>query len=246
MAQNTSSTPLYGIILGSLSVLLLIQRGCASYTFKVGGAGDWAVPSDPNTNTYNQWAEKTRFQIGDTLMFMYPADKDSVLLVTKDDFTNCNTQAPLEKYSDGHTVFSFNHSGAFYFISGVQDNCKKNQKVVVVVMADRSGRSSAPSPSPSEQQVLPPSPPPAGEEAAPSPAEASPPAPTTSSEVPFPSPSSAPAGEEAPPPPDNSTPAPSQESNPPKKGNGNAASSTFTATVSSIGALIGSSIILAF
>lgn len=175
-------------------------------------------------------------------MFMYQADKDSVLLVTKDDYTNCNTQAPLEKYSDGHTTFSFNHSGAFYFISGVQDNCKKNEKVAVVVMADRSGRSSAPSPSPSEEGVLPPSPPPAGvEAAAPSPAEAPPPAPITSSEVP----SSAPAGEEAPPPPDNSTPAPSQESNPPKKGNA-AAPSTFTGIVSSIGALIGSSIILAF
>ncbi|CAN4102753.1 unnamed protein product [Withania somnifera] len=170
--------------------MLLQNVNC--YEFKVGGSGDWSVPLDPNANNYNQWAERSRFQIGDTLSFSYSADKDSVLLVNKADFDNCNTASPIEKYSDGHSVIKFNHSGPYYFISGVHDNCVKNQKLHVVVMADRSNNKTgaAPPPSPSADEV-PPAPAPSGEEA-PSP-------PTGSVEI-------------------NPTPAPSQESSPPKNG----------------------------
>ncbi|KAL0320772.1 UNVERIFIED_CONTAM: Early nodulin-like protein 1 [Sesamum radiatum] len=133
MAQTVQEA--FGL-LGLLSVFLLIQR-CHGFQFKVGGSGTWTVPAD-NAVSYNQWAEKNRFQIGDTLLFVYAGDKDCVLHVTKDDFTNCNTAAPLEKFTDGHTVFKFNQSGPHYFISGVTDNCHKNEKLVVVVMADRS------------------------------------------------------------------------------------------------------------
>ncbi|KAI3456970.1 hypothetical protein Pfo_013633 [Paulownia fortunei] len=142
-----------------LSVLLLIQKGNA-FQFKVGGStSSWTVPDDPNAAVYNQWAEKNRFQTGDSLLFVYDADHDSVLHVIKDDYTNCNTEAPLEKFSDGHTVFKFNQSGPYYFISGVADNCHKNEKLTVVVMADRSRHNSVSSPPPS-----PPSPAPAVEE----------------------------------------------------------------------------------
>ncbi|XP_019196578.1 PREDICTED: early nodulin-like protein 1 [Ipomoea nil] len=211
MAQNSSRKALH--ILAPFCLLLLIHNA-TGYEFKVGGPGNWSVPSDPSTGTYSQWAERSRFQIGDTIVFNYPADKDSVLLVNKDDFTNCNTAAPLEKYSDGHTIFKFNHSGPFYFISGVQDNCKNNEKVAIIVLADRSNHSSA---------------------------SASPPSPSTSETN---SPSPAPSGEEAPSPPTgsveiNPTPAPSQES-PPKSDGALFVTGLFT----SIGALVGSSALL--
>lgn len=124
-------------------------------------------------------------------MFVYDVNEDSVLHVSKDDYDNCNTESPIDKFTDGHTVFKFNQSGPHYFISGVADHCRKNQKLLVVVMADRTTKkhdSSASPPSPSSEDVLPPSPAPSGEE----------------------SPS--------PPPEENSTPAPSEESSPPKNG----------------------------
>jgi hypothetical protein len=34
--------------------------------FKVGGSNGWTVPA-PNTDSYNQWAARNRFQIGDSL-----------------------------------------------------------------------------------------------------------------------------------------------------------------------------------
>ncbi|MCE3050920.1 hypothetical protein HAX54_048517 [Datura stramonium] len=126
-------------------------------------------------------------------VFIYPADKDSVLLVIKEDYANCSITTPIEKYNDGHSVFKFNHSGPFYFISGVHENCVKNEKILVVVMADRSNNTqtlTTPSPSPSIVEV-PPTPTPSSEEA--------PPPPTGSIEI-------------------NPASTPSQESSPPKNG----------------------------
>ncbi|KAL8172416.1 hypothetical protein V2J09_024220 [Rumex salicifolius] len=142
--------------LGIVCVLLLVQNVTATQ-FIVGGSTGWSLPSDNNA-VYNQWAEKMRFQN----VFVYHGD--SVLRVTKDDYTNCNTASPLEKHTDGHTVFTFSKSGPYYFISGNQDNCKKNEKLAVVVLADRTKK--APSPSPSSS---PPAPPTDGNPASPTP-----------------------------------------------------------------------------
>lgn len=219
MAHTTSSRSNRKVFntLGLINIMMLLQNANC-YEFKVGGSGDWSVPLDPNANNYNQWAERSRFQIGDTLSFNYSADKDSVLIVNKADFDNCNTASPIEKYSDGHSVVKLSRSGPYYFISGVHDNCVKNQKLHVVVMAERRNNNktgASPPPSPSADDV-PPSPAPSSEEAP------SPP-PTSSVEL-------------------NPTPAPSQESSPPKNG----ASSIVMSFVGSTAAFIGSSILLGF
>ncbi|XAR67475.1 hypothetical protein NMG60_11002248 [Bertholletia excelsa] len=124
-----------------LLMMMLVQKGCA-FQFKVGGSGSWGVPSSSRIS-YNHWAEKNRFSVGDTILFEYTANQDSVLLVSKENYENCNTSAPEAEYHDGRTVFQFNRSGPFYFISGVKDNCVKGEKLVVVVLADRSGASTS-------------------------------------------------------------------------------------------------------
>lgn len=52
--------------LGLFCLFLFMYKGDA-YQFVVGGQKGWSAPSDPNSNTYNQWAEKSRFQVGDSL-----------------------------------------------------------------------------------------------------------------------------------------------------------------------------------
>ncbi|XP_054816745.1 early nodulin-like protein 3 [Prosopis cineraria] len=171
-----ASMVLYNV--GFLCLLMLVHKGGA-YEFVVGGQKGWSVPSDPNYNPYNPWAERSRFQIGDSLVFNYQSGQDSVLQVKSEDYANCNTNSPIVKYSDGHTVVKFNQSGAHYFISGKRENCLKNEKITVIVLADRSGRSnttttspppspSSPSPSPTGQQTQ--SPPPSASTPTPSPA----------------------------------------------------------------------------
>lgn len=72
MAQITSSRSNTKVFyfLGLFNILLLLQNANC-YEFKVGGSGDWSVPMDANANNYNQWAERSRFQIGDTLCKFY-------------------------------------------------------------------------------------------------------------------------------------------------------------------------------
>ncbi|XP_008803204.2 early nodulin-like protein 1 [Phoenix dactylifera] len=133
------------------SVLLcfvLLASMAAAAQFKVGGSKGWAVPS-PSAMSLNQWAEKTRFQIGDSLLFAYLPDQDSVLLVDANAYNSCDTSTFIDRFDDGNTVFTFTQSGPFYFISGNKENCQKNKKLAVVVMASRgNGTSLAPSPSP--------------------------------------------------------------------------------------------------
>ena len=81
------------------------------------------------------------------VVFKYQASSDSVLQVTKQDFDNCNTHSPIAKFNDGNTEFKLKKSGPYYFISGNKDNCNKNEKLVVIVMANRTTKNSPPSPS---------------------------------------------------------------------------------------------------
>ncbi|KAL6205546.1 PREDICTED: early nodulin-like protein 3 [Fragaria vesca subsp. vesca] len=140
-------------MLGLLCLLLLLQKSGAT-EFTIG----WTVP-DASTH-FDQWAANNRFQIGDSIVFNYSPGQDSVLRVSQDDYTNCNTDATAEKFSDGHSTFKFNQSGPFYFISGNKDNCVKNEKLVVIVLADRNQNSTGtpPSPAPSGEASPPPSP----------------------------------------------------------------------------------------
>ncbi|KAE9592967.1 hypothetical protein Lal_00029237 [Lupinus albus] len=142
--------------LGWLCVLVLVHKGVAGYEFIVGGQKGWSVPSDPNYNPFNQWAEKSRFQIGDSIVFNYQPGQDSVLYVKSEDYGNCNSDSPYAKFYDGHTVIKLNQSGPHYFISGNKDNCLKNEKVTVIVLADRNNHN--PSNTNQTNNVSPPSP----------------------------------------------------------------------------------------
>jgi Plastocyanin-like domain len=100
--------------------------------------------------------------------FTYPANQDTVLLVDSNAYNSCDASSPIDRFADGNTVFTLTRSGPFYFISGNQDNCKKGEKLHIVVLANRSNSTgSAPSPSPSPPAEAPssssPPSPPSGE-----------------------------------------------------------------------------------
>lgn len=190
-------------------------------------------------------------------VFNYAADQDSVLQVTQDAYANCSIQAPIKQYSDGHTVFQFDKSGAYYFISGNKANCLKDEKLVVVVLADRTNSTTlppppsapspappndqtwAPSPSPSGSNETNPSPPPRTVEISPSPApsvQEAPPLPPTTVEI---SPSPAPSGQEAPPPTVEISPAAPISPSP------SLGYSTIPSRIGSVGAFVAAAVILA-
>lgn len=69
-------------------------------------------------------------------------------MVDYDQYQNCTTLNPISKYNDGKTVFKFNRSGFFYFISGEPGHCEAGQKLIVRVMhhSEYQPPVSAPSP----------------------------------------------------------------------------------------------------
>lgn len=54
------------LALGMFCFTMLMQKSFAR-EFVVGGAKGWGAPADNSTVGYNQWAQKNRFQIGDSL-----------------------------------------------------------------------------------------------------------------------------------------------------------------------------------
>ncbi|GJX52793.1 early nodulin-like protein 1 [Tanacetum coccineum] len=205
------------VALGLISLFLVIHNVDA-HMFQVGGSGDWSVES---CSSYVQWAQKSRFQVGDTVLFSYKANQDSVVQVSEADYNNCSTHAPIAKYSDGHTMITLNQSGPLYFISGVVDHCKNHEKVMIIVLADRSSHSPhTPSPSPSA-----------------APPQSLPPAPSSEE---FPSPPPAPSTPET----DHHTPAPapSDDNHPPPTPSG--ASSFVVNFFCSVGTFVGFSLLV--
>ncbi|KAF3788030.1 Early nodulin-like protein 1 [Nymphaea thermarum] len=127
-----------------LLVVCRMEWGWA-FEFTVGGDMGWAIPPANDTDMYNQWASKNRFQVGDTLHFKYK--KDSVMVVSDTDYDMCNSSHPLFYYNNGKTDFKISQSGLLYFISGVSGHCEKGQKMIIKVLSGPASPSPGGSPS---------------------------------------------------------------------------------------------------
>uniref|UniRef100_A0ACD5V5L8 Uncharacterized protein n=1 Tax=Avena sativa TaxID=4498 RepID=A0ACD5V5L8_AVESA len=170
-----SSGRSFALVVLACAALMAAVAGATQYS--VGGDNGWAVPG-AGAESYNTWAEKTGFQVGDQLLFVYPKDKDSVLLVQPADYNACNTSSYDKQFTDGNTVFDLDRAGAFFFISGVDANCRANEKLIVMVSAAAAGKGA---PAPSQGSPTTPSPPSADAGAG---AGQSPPSPTNAPATP--------------------------------------------------------------
>ncbi|KAL9232822.1 hypothetical protein vseg_007887 [Gypsophila vaccaria] len=140
----------FALIYAFFVVVSLAVVHVSCFQYQVGGdrARGWLKPDGSETETYNEWAEQNRFHIGDTIHFKY--SKDSVLQVDREDYGSCNVTSPILKFEDGNTVFKFDHSGFFCFISGKPGHCEAGQKMIVRVMVQSGVHhlpAGAPSPS---------------------------------------------------------------------------------------------------
>lgn len=159
-----------------LELFALSSAAAAALEFRVGGARGWHRPTGNETETYNQWARRNRFHIGDALCKIaavppthlppssvtmqlltrargtiylhadFRYDNDSVLAVDYDGYSRCNTTGAALKFDDGDTTFELYRHGFFFFISGKPGHCQAGQKLVVRVMVHSQPVSPAPAP----------------------------------------------------------------------------------------------------
>ncbi|XP_010265365.1 PREDICTED: mavicyanin-like [Nelumbo nucifera] len=118
------------LILVSYSLFLDVK----SNEFDVGDDEGWVVPPSKNEQMYNKWASHNRFQVNDTVRFKYK--KDSVMVVSESDYDKCHSTQPIFFSNNGDTEITLDHSGLFYFISGVSGHCEKGQKMIIKVLEE--------------------------------------------------------------------------------------------------------------
>ncbi|KAI3983757.1 hypothetical protein MKX01_001161 [Papaver californicum] len=131
MSSTTCSSSVLAFFIILAICTPIIVSEAKSIELKVGENGVWQQPND--TNLYNHWARRNRFIVGDSLLFEYE-DGDSVLVVNKQDYKNCNSTNPISAFDDGKTVFKLTKPGLIYFISGNSTYCKKGEKLIISVM----------------------------------------------------------------------------------------------------------------
>ncbi|OEL13070.1 hypothetical protein BAE44_0025912 [Dichanthelium oligosanthes] len=131
------------------AAVLLVGTASAAWhaqVFVVGGEPrGWAKPEAPNEETYNHWAARNRFHVGDFLHFKYDKN-DSVLVVSGDDYKFCGAAKPALRFDGGDTRFRLDHSGFCYFISGAPGHCDAGQRMTVRVLPQQQEGSSRPAP----------------------------------------------------------------------------------------------------
>ncbi|KAF6157559.1 hypothetical protein GIB67_004497 [Kingdonia uniflora] len=137
MASLSSKTAL--LVFFALVCSLHCNSVVSSVDFEVGQTKGWVVPASNESEIYNTWASKNRFQIGDSVHFKY--EKDSVMLVTETEYKHCNTTHPFFFSNNGNTVYTFDRWGLFYFISGVSGHCERGQRMIIKVLALDDGSS---------------------------------------------------------------------------------------------------------
>ncbi|CAL8140961.1 unnamed protein product [Prunus armeniaca] len=69
--------------------------------------------------------------------------KDSVMVVTKDEYEKCHSAQPIFFSNNGVTVFTLDRPGLFNFISGVSGHCERGQKIIIKVLEPASPPQSA-------------------------------------------------------------------------------------------------------
>jgi hypothetical protein len=134
-----------------------------STEFLVGGQDGWTIPKK-DSQMYIDWASKNRFKVDDTvrkyLFFFFSLlnivlramlikrsglclkmnisefkyNKDSVLVVTEEEYQKCRSAHPLFFSNNGDSVFKLDRPGLFYFISGVAGHCERGQKMIIKVL----------------------------------------------------------------------------------------------------------------
>ncbi|KAE8656983.1 Cell division protein ftsH, putative isoform 1 [Hibiscus syriacus] len=107
----------------------------ASKQFKVGDHISWQQPT-PMAINIAYVAAFWCLAISHSLLhaaFEFDGN-DSVLVVDKWDYYQCNSNNPVYSLKDGNVVVNLDRPGSLYFISGILHHCKNGERLMIKVM----------------------------------------------------------------------------------------------------------------
>ncbi|KAL5547806.1 hypothetical protein UlMin_003037 [Ulmus minor] len=124
-------------LIGCLVVVLALVKGATADFYVVGDNLGWTIP--PNTSFYSEWASSKDFEIGDQVLFNWTG-------------TWTHNLAEVSSLADGF-IANLVTFGSRFFISSVDNNCERGQKVIITVGSPTNTSSNfdilAPGPQPS-------------------------------------------------------------------------------------------------
>ncbi|CAO2841217.1 unnamed protein product [Amaranthus hypochondriacus] len=136
-----------------LLVIATLIGICSAATYTVGGNTGWTIPSQ--SNFYSNWASQQTFQIGDVLVFNFPAGAHTVGQVNKANFDACGTSNTIGQIqTTSPATITLTTAGTHYFICTLPGHCGANQKLSVVVTGT-SATTPAPAPAPARKVISP-------------------------------------------------------------------------------------------
>nr|XP_051221328.1 early nodulin-like protein 2 [Lolium perenne] len=142
-----ATTFLLSAVVAACAILASVSASSPRVLTVGGDARGWRQPA-PGEETYNHWASRSRFHVGDLLYFRY-AKNDSVLVVTRDDYKVCRGDRPALRLDGGEEArLRLERSGPLYFISGAPGTCDAGQRLTVRAMAQHDDASSSPADAP--------------------------------------------------------------------------------------------------
>ncbi|CAA6673654.1 unnamed protein product [Spirodela intermedia] len=147
-----------GFLFLCAAVLLAPHGGnvAAALQHKVGDLDAWGIPPSSKPDVYSIWSQTRSFQMGDSLMFLYPPSQDAVVQVTALAFESCSIEDPILKMDDGNSLFNITSAGEFYFTSGVVGRCEKNQRLRISIGGGNARRQRRRTPPRGRSPALPP------------------------------------------------------------------------------------------
>ncbi|KAG0541744.1 hypothetical protein BDA96_02G043900 [Sorghum bicolor] len=132
------------LLLAVVAAVACLAPLASATVFMVGDNLGWRAKFN---NTH--WADGKTFRVGDSLLFMYPKEKHTVVQVGEDDFAACNLQGNwLGVWDSGDDVVTLDKPGKVWFICSKPNHCLNGMKLAIDVVDNNSAPTPLPFPFP--------------------------------------------------------------------------------------------------
>ncbi|XP_071718778.1 umecyanin-like [Rutidosis leptorrhynchoides] len=128
----SSFNPNMVMFIAMLVIMTLYSSEAVQY--KVGDDKKWNLQSNPDF--YVKWASNKTFRVGDTLYFEFVNGSHDLAFVTAGEYDRCEINDPSSVEVISPIIVYLNEPKYYYFICTLEDHCKRNLKLAVLVQDD--------------------------------------------------------------------------------------------------------------